>query len=88
MSALAVAAPRYPIFWPLAHTSNLSLDGVFLSLGLRYDTILAPKIRPLFWYGAQKEKFGSDDPAISATFCHRHFSGRLGTLLCLTMQKT
>ena len=26
---------RSPSFWPLAHTSNLSLGGVFLALGLR-----------------------------------------------------
>ena len=34
---------RFPSFWPLRY---LSLDGVFLSLGLRYDTVLAWKIRP------------------------------------------
>ncbi len=30
----------------LSGPSNLSLYGVFLSLGLRYDMVLAPKIRP------------------------------------------
>ncbi len=111
---------------PLPGHPHPSLGGVLLALGLRYDMVLAPKIRPrgrfslpptnpvtdfshffsslsqrltpadpfypptrpLFWYGAQKPKSRRDDPAISATFCHRHFSGPLEVLLSLTIQKT